>query len=201
MIHSIQIRGYRGFSNLEMSDLGCVNLLVGRNNSGKTSVLEALYLLSTSGDPYALWQLCGRRGERFMDDRDARYPPDAEIDVSHLFTGHELAVGQRFSITARNQTPERSVSVSIDEPSDRERGEILPLPVEDGAIPRLRLVLNIKTAHPASSRQLQLTRKGGVAFDSIDSPSRRITRSTQRSVPAAFYISTDSLNGDELIRL
>ncbi|MDP9010154.1 MAG: AAA family ATPase [Pseudomonadota bacterium] len=34
-----------------MDGLGRINLLVGKNNSGKTSVLEALYLLAANGDP------------------------------------------------------------------------------------------------------------------------------------------------------
>ncbi len=55
MIHSIEIDGYRGFDRFEMNDLGLVNLLVGRNNSGKTSVLEAIYLLTSKGDPTAIW--------------------------------------------------------------------------------------------------------------------------------------------------
>jgi hypothetical protein len=64
MISSIRIEGYRGLERFEMSGLGRVNLLVGTNNSGKTSVLEAIYLLASAGDPGALWQMLWRRGER-----------------------------------------------------------------------------------------------------------------------------------------
>ena len=52
MISSINIKGFRGFSRFEMSDLGRVNLLVGANNSGKTSLLEALYLLTSTCPEY-----------------------------------------------------------------------------------------------------------------------------------------------------
>jgi AAA15 family ATPase/GTPase len=54
MISGIQIEGYRGFRQFEMSNLGRVNLLVGTNNSGKTSVLEAIDILSSRGDPISL---------------------------------------------------------------------------------------------------------------------------------------------------
>ena len=64
MISSLHIEGYRGFDKFEMTDLGRVNLLVGTNNSGKTSVLEAIYLPISAGDPVSLWQLLWRRGER-----------------------------------------------------------------------------------------------------------------------------------------
>ena len=39
---SLKIENFRGIKSLEMSDLGQVNVLVGKNNSGKTSVLEAI---------------------------------------------------------------------------------------------------------------------------------------------------------------
>src|ERR1035438_4133687 len=49
MIKSIHIQGYRGFIDFEMSGLQRVNLLVGTNNSGKTSALESLFLLASQG--------------------------------------------------------------------------------------------------------------------------------------------------------
>lgn len=50
MLQSMKIQNYRGFRRLEMDDIGAVNLIVGKNNSGKTSLLEAIYLLSGGGD-------------------------------------------------------------------------------------------------------------------------------------------------------
>jgi AAA15 family ATPase/GTPase len=41
-LQSITIHQFRGLRDLELKDLGRINLLVGINNSGKTSVLEAL---------------------------------------------------------------------------------------------------------------------------------------------------------------
>lgn len=68
MIERLTIEGYRGFERFEMEGLGRINLLVGRNNSGKTSVLEALWLLATAeaagGEwPAALWMVAHRRDE------------------------------------------------------------------------------------------------------------------------------------------
>ena len=47
MISSLNINGYRGLENFEMTGLGRINLLVGTNNSGKTSVLESIHLLAS----------------------------------------------------------------------------------------------------------------------------------------------------------
>jgi AAA15 family ATPase/GTPase len=41
-LESVTIHNFRGLRDLELRDLGQINLLVGINNSGKTSVLEAL---------------------------------------------------------------------------------------------------------------------------------------------------------------
>ena len=44
-LSSIFIDGFRGLRNLHLEGLGRINILVGENNSGKTSVLEALQIL------------------------------------------------------------------------------------------------------------------------------------------------------------
>lgn len=44
MISSIELNHFRGFDSLKLDGLKRVNLIVGRNNSGKTSLLEALAL-------------------------------------------------------------------------------------------------------------------------------------------------------------
>lgn len=49
MFHSLDIERFRGFSKLSLNDLGRVNLVVGKNNTGKTSLLEALTLVANPG--------------------------------------------------------------------------------------------------------------------------------------------------------
>ena len=46
MFKSISIEGLRGIKHLEIDDLQRVNLLVGKNNCGKTTVLEAILLIT-----------------------------------------------------------------------------------------------------------------------------------------------------------
>lgn len=89
MYSSFRIRGFRRFQKLEISDLRRVNLLVGRNNSGKTSVLEALSILF---DPSSLVDHSLRRGEILIaedeQDRELRTQFREELDVSCLFSGY-----------------------------------------------------------------------------------------------------------------
>ena len=51
MLKSIRIRNYRGFRDCKIDDLGRVNIFAGVNNSGKTTILEALFLWSAGGNP------------------------------------------------------------------------------------------------------------------------------------------------------
>jgi predicted ATPase len=46
MLNSIELSNFRGFSRVILTGLQRVNLVVGRNNSGKTSLLEAIAFLS-----------------------------------------------------------------------------------------------------------------------------------------------------------
>lgn len=51
MLQSLRIRNYRSFGDLSVDRLSRINLFTGRNNSGKTTVLEALFLLYGAGNP------------------------------------------------------------------------------------------------------------------------------------------------------
>ncbi len=54
MLKALNLRQYRGFESYQLADLARVNLLVGGNNAGKTSILEAVELLLSGGSPSAL---------------------------------------------------------------------------------------------------------------------------------------------------
>ncbi len=61
-LESLMIDRFRGLRNLELQNLGRVNLFVGPNNSGKTSVLEAVSIYSRSMDALE-WLNTARRRE------------------------------------------------------------------------------------------------------------------------------------------
>ena len=51
MLERLHIRNYRVFNDLKIDRLSRINLIAGKNNSGKTSLLEAIVLLAGAGDP------------------------------------------------------------------------------------------------------------------------------------------------------
>lgn len=57
----LQIKGYRGFKTVELSQLGQINIFVGDNNSGKTSLLEAISILCNPLDPFKWLEVSQRR--------------------------------------------------------------------------------------------------------------------------------------------
>ncbi|MEI0700183.1 AAA family ATPase [Brachyspira intermedia] len=50
MLQNISIKNFRGFDKLEINDIKKINLLVGQNNCGKTSILEAIAIISGMPD-------------------------------------------------------------------------------------------------------------------------------------------------------
>ncbi len=177
-----------------MRDLGRVNLLIGTNNSGKTSILEALHLLTSQADPISLWRLLWRRGERAIERSHPSARGFPEVEVSHLFTGHGLHVGSSFQLSAENQNPQRFVRVTIDELSEKERGSIrLP----DGSTSKVGLRLK-GTPRPVIDL-IPLSSSGALSSDSIDTPRR--PRKQRPSGDASQFLTTEAMDGDDLVRM
>lgn len=59
---SLRVEGVRAIRSLEIGELGRVNLFVGANNAGKTSLLEALRLYAARGIPQAFRDILQLRG-------------------------------------------------------------------------------------------------------------------------------------------
>ena len=61
----LEVTRYRGLQGFSLRDLGRVNLIVGPNNSGKTSVLEAISIAAAPLDPWAWRSVAARRDPYF----------------------------------------------------------------------------------------------------------------------------------------
>lgn len=62
MFHTIEIRNLRGLRQLRVDQLSRVNLFFGQNNSGKSSILEAIFLLSGPSNPQLAPRINQNRG-------------------------------------------------------------------------------------------------------------------------------------------
>ncbi len=64
LLPDLRIKNYRLFKDFELERLARVNLIAGWNNVGKSSLLEAAYLVATQDYHYALYDVLKHRGWR-----------------------------------------------------------------------------------------------------------------------------------------
>lgn len=107
MLKSIEIKGYRCFEQYRVEGLSRVNLLVGKNNCGKTALLEAIWLAVTEGDLRVLFDIAERRGElKSIQGYNVQYTPSGTF-VDHFFHGHAIEHGTLLSISSSGQSGEK----------------------------------------------------------------------------------------------
>lgn len=68
MLKSLEIRNFRALEDFKVNQLGRVNLIVGKNNSGKSSILEALRIHAAHGQRWVLAELAASHNERYRTD-------------------------------------------------------------------------------------------------------------------------------------
>jgi AAA domain, putative AbiEii toxin, Type IV TA system len=69
-LRSLEVQNFRGFEHLQIEHLGKVNLIVGKNNVGKTSLLEALRWYAYKFSPDILRQILSKRDEGLVDSSE-----------------------------------------------------------------------------------------------------------------------------------
>lgn len=113
------IEGFRGFRNLSISQLGRVTLITGENNTGKTSVLEALRLHTQNSAPSAIYSILESREEYLRKFSDTQLVSEAEGDfhVSALFHGYPGLLEESGTIkisTGGNGPSPRKLTLKVD---------------------------------------------------------------------------------------
>jgi hypothetical protein len=111
----VTIQGYRGIRDLRLQGLGRANLITGKNNTGKSSVLEALEILASGGNLWTLHQILKSR-EEVHDGRGEPLPPadpEGVFLLTSLFQGHPVFQPSidPISISAVGETEEFSIRI------------------------------------------------------------------------------------------
>ena len=122
-LNRISIDGFRGLRNLDMDGLGALNILVGGNSSGKTSVLEAVSILCNPCHPYEWLAMVRRRDFGGLDEtrvQSLRWcfrQTGQLVDPEFMFDG-------RCAMTCTGKFPLRKLTVEykdiVGEPSAKE---------------------------------------------------------------------------------
>ena len=93
VLESVEIDGFRAFRVLRIERLGHVNLITGKNNVGKSSLLEALWVYAHRGSPTRILRLMEGRDEIQYVSSYTSSSGDADggdqqlMNIKHLFYG------------------------------------------------------------------------------------------------------------------
>ena len=191
MISYLELENYRGFRKYKLAGLTRVNLLVGKNNSGKTSLLEAVRLLASGGDVWVISRIARQRGELLysQEDQDATvfiYP-----DVSHLFYNRNFNVYSRLSLRSDGDHGKLVVYVVNvwDVPENVQRSDIDDN--KDRSYLGLATRIESDTPPHKTGRVIPVSEEGAVYLDRAFR-SGRINR-TKADQGVVQFVSQDSL--------
>lgn len=108
MLQQLRIENVRAIRKLTVSGLKRVNMLVGKNNSGKTTVLEAVELmLADLGPGRLIYAIVGR------EDPDEVIGKTSIIPAGPFFFGQEVTPTSRFTIEAEDDGFDHQLQVTV----------------------------------------------------------------------------------------
>lgn len=90
MLKSLYIQNYRCLDSLRIHQLKRVNLITGKNNTGKSSILEAMAIYASRGDRSVLFQILEDHGEYVPKSVDEYDKVDAFKLMSSFFTNRNI---------------------------------------------------------------------------------------------------------------
>jgi AAA ATPase-like protein/putative AbiEii toxin of type IV toxin-antitoxin system len=114
-IRSIAIERFRAFRELKIEALGRVNLLTGRNNTGKSSVLEALRILASDASPAVIYSILQYREEDTGATEEEAHAVNIEgfFPISSLFRGYPELTGSIEPIAIATDDGHDSMKVTL----------------------------------------------------------------------------------------
>jgi len=123
LFDNLEIRQFRAFDYLKIEQLGNINLFLGKNNVGKSTLLEALWLYANIGSPEIIQAILEGRDET----RELRRGSTSEPTMWSLFHGHPALEQISSSISiGRIGAPDSALTLSIAWASDNnEKGEFI----------------------------------------------------------------------------
>ncbi len=102
MYKSFRVKNFRCFKDLQINDLGRVNLIAGKNNTGKTALMEAMYIHSGNRDVKTLLRIDHHESYRMYREF---MPTESDDDSRSLMSWNTLfrdfETSQSIELTAR----------------------------------------------------------------------------------------------------
>lgn len=119
VISKLRVARFRSLQDVAVGPFARVNLITGKNNAGKSSLLEAIRILVTEGAPSTFYNILNYREEAggSPPEQEARLSPKDTASFSSLFSGFPNLAGcaEPFSVSNQNGTesPIKTISVRV----------------------------------------------------------------------------------------
>ncbi len=108
MYKSFRVKNFRCFKDLQINDLSRVNLIAGKNNTGKTALMEAMHVLAGTYSGQVLLRNPGLRRALLNPENESE--PRNQLTWSTIFKG--LQTGLSIELAATEKIPNRTVDTS-----------------------------------------------------------------------------------------
>lgn len=116
-ISTLRVTRFRGLRDLTVGPFGRVNLITGRNNAGKSSLLEAIRILATDGAPSTFHGILNYREESVGTSAEpgSILTPNDSTSFSSLFSGFPTLGGceDPFTISSEGVAGAFARSISV----------------------------------------------------------------------------------------
>jgi hypothetical protein len=112
MLKSLYIRNFRCLEDFRVSKLGRVNLIVGRNNSGKSSVLEAIRVYAGNAQRDLLEEIAAGRGERIGEVNIERSEIEEPLPFEELFAGRRFPSGNQGILIGESEDSDQTLQIN-----------------------------------------------------------------------------------------
>lgn len=196
MLTSLNIEGYRSFRSFKVEDLNQVNLIVGTNNCGKTTILEAANILLDVSNQDSIYESSLRRGEVNLN---ANQIGRRGVDISHLFYGHNCHIGNVINISAGQTNGMLSCDIKI---IDKPRPKSASLFDEGNENLTDEPFCVLSVGHTASNDEINtsLSLSETIVLDNIVNsvPSLKSRSSAASKEPPVIFITSESLNRSDM---
>ena len=116
-LDSLSIQGFRGIQKLEIPKLGRVTLITGKNDVGKTTVLEAAQLYGSRGNEEVLYSLLDKHEETSVFSEDDG-PVSDFYDFTSLFFGRDISENSSIRIGPRDLSNNDQLEISTKDIND-----------------------------------------------------------------------------------
>ncbi|MCU0286241.1 MAG: AAA family ATPase [Acidobacteria bacterium] len=115
-IDSLTIEHFRVFKRLPINGLGQINLITGKNNTGKSSILEALRILASDASPIVIDNILRYREEDIGETEEQIRHIDNErvLQISNLFHGFPQLSDKSQTIVILAKGPQSSMRLSLE---------------------------------------------------------------------------------------